>query len=230
MFGADVRYSAELKRWLIWDGRRWRIDTTSRVQRLAKLAMLEFLWQAGDSGSKEMLKFAENSLNMSRLRHLLEAAQSEPGAPIEIQEMDRHPLLLNCRNGTLNLATQELDLHRRENLLTRLVDVDYDPNAQCPRWIAFLGEILPLELIHYVQRALGYCLSADVSEKACFIAHGEPDAGKSTMLSIVRKLLAEYSTLLQVRTLIGGANTSNAQSGSRGSARHSFRTDLGVRT
>ena len=84
MYGADVHYSAELKRWLIWDGRRWRIDTTSRVWRLAKLAMLEFLWQAGDSGSKEMLKFAESSLNVSRLRHLLEAAQSEPGVPIEI--------------------------------------------------------------------------------------------------------------------------------------------------
>jgi putative DNA primase/helicase len=212
MFGADVHYSAELKRWLIWDGRRWRIDTTGVVQRLAKLAMLEFLWQAGDTGNKDMLKFAESSLNVSRLRHLLESAQSEPGIPIAVQELDCHPLLLNVPNGTLNLATQELDLPRRENLLTRLVNVEYDQNAQCPCWIAFLSQIQPPEMIPYLQRALAYCLSANVREKACFIVHGEPDAGKTTMLSIVRELLAEYSTLLQVRTLVGGANTSNAQS------------------
>jgi putative DNA primase/helicase len=201
MFGANVRYATELKRWLTWDGRRWRIDAANEVQGLAKLSMLEFLWQAGETLNKEMLHFAERSLNVPRLRHLLEAAQSEPGIAVETSRLDCHPLLLNVRNGVLNLATGELDLHRRELLLTKLVDVDYDPRAECPRWIEFLNEILSPEQVAHMQKALGYSLSADVSEKVAFICHGAANAGKTTMLGVFRKLMAEYSTLLLAQTL-----------------------------
>jgi putative DNA primase/helicase len=99
MFGADVRYAAELKRWLVWDGRRWKIDIANEVQGLAKLSMLEYLWQSGETLNKEMLRFAERSLNVPRLRHLLEAAQSEPGIPVEISRLDCHPLVLNLQFG-----------------------------------------------------------------------------------------------------------------------------------
>jgi putative DNA primase/helicase len=201
MFGPDVRYAAELKRWMIWDGRRWKIDAAGEVQRLAKLSMLEFLWQAGETLNKEMLHFAERSLNVPRLRHLLEAAQSEPGIPVEISRLDCHPLLLNLRNGVLNLASGELDPHRRELLLTKFVDIDYDPRAECPRWIEFLNEILSPEQVAHVQKALGYSLSADVSEKVAFICHGAANAGKTTMLGVFRKLMAEYSTVLLAQTL-----------------------------
>jgi putative DNA primase/helicase len=201
MFGSNVRYAPELKRWLVWDGRRWKIDATNQIQRLAKLSMREFLWQASETCNKDTLRFAERSLNMPQLRHLLEAAQSEQGIPVEVSQLDCHPLLLNVRNGVLNLATGELDPHRGDLLLTRLVDVDYDPHAQCPRWIQFLNEILSPEQVAHVQKALGYCLSADASEKAAFICHGAANAGKTTMLGTFRKLMAEYSTLLLAQTL-----------------------------
>jgi putative DNA primase/helicase len=201
MFGADLHYAPELKRWLIWDGRRWKLDVRNQVQSLAKHAMLEFLWQAGETYSKEMLHFAERSLNVPRLRHQLDAAQSEPGIPVEISELDRHPLLLNVRNGVLNLATRELDRHRRELLLTRLVDVDYNPSARCSRWVECLDEILMPELVFDVQKALGYCLSADVSAKVVFICYGAANAGKTTLLGTFRKLMKEYSTLLLAQTL-----------------------------
>lgn len=201
MFGADVRYSPELKRWLIWDGRRWKVDATNEVRGLAKHSMLEFLWQAGETLNKEMLRFAERSLNVSRLRHLLEAAQSEPGIPVEISSLDSHALLLNVRNGILSLASGELGPHRRDLLLTKLVDVDYERCAQCPRWIEFLNEILAPGQVDHVQKALGYSLSADVSEKVAFICFGAANAGKTTLLGVFRKLMVEYSTLLMTQTL-----------------------------
>jgi putative DNA primase/helicase len=210
MYGQNLHYVPELRKWLIWDGRRWRADNINQIQRLAKLAMKAFLWQACDTDNREIRHFAEQSLNVVRLRHLLEAAQSEPGIPVELGHLDRHPLLLNATNGTINLATGELQNHRREDLLTRLVHVDYDLGAQCPRWIAFLNEILEPELIAYLQKLLGYCLSGEVSEKAIFIAFGRTNAGKTTMLSTFRGLISEYSTLLQIQTLTGPARSSNA--------------------
>jgi putative DNA primase/helicase len=210
MFGRDMHYSPELRAWLLWDGSRWKLDSNNTAQRMAKEAMKEFLWQAGDMPNKDMLRFAERSLDLPRLRHMLEVAQSEQGIPLEVQDLDSHPFLLNCRNGTLDLVTAELRNHRREDLLTRRVNVDYDAQASCPTWISFLNQILEPELIGYVQLALGYCLSGDTSQKAIFVAYGEPDAGKTTMLSTFRGILMEYSTLLQVQTLTGHGNTSNA--------------------
>ena len=201
MFGADVRYAAERKCWLIWEGRRWKSDTMNQVRRLAKDSMLEFLWQAGEALNKEMLRFAERSLDMPRLRHLLEAAQSEPGIPVETAQLDSHPFLLNVRNGVLDLTTGALAPHSRELLLTKLVDVNYDPDAQCPRWIRFLNESLEPELVAHVQKALGYSMSADASAKVAFVCYGAANAGKSTMLATFRTLMAEYSTLLLAQTL-----------------------------
>src|SRR5260370_4584900 len=186
------------------------MDVTNQVHCLAKYAMKVFLWQAGDTGNWEMCRFALQSSNQGRLRALLEAAQSEPGIAIEVELLDRHPLLLNALNGTINLATGELQNHNRKDLLTRMVHAAYDPNAQCPRFIAFLGEILAPELIPYLQKVLAYCLSGDVAEKAIFVAFGRTNAGKTTLLSTFRELIAEYSILLQVQTLTGPARSSNA--------------------
>jgi hypothetical protein len=53
------------------------------------------------------------------------------------------------------LATGELQRHRRELLLTKLINADYDLSAQCPHWIEFLNEILAPELV------------VDIQERSC---------------------------------------------------------------
>jgi hypothetical protein len=83
MWGANLHYVPELKQWLVWDGCRWRVDTTNQVQSWAKLAMKEFLWQAADTYNKEMLRFAERSLDVPRLRS---PARS---SPIRARDSDR---------------------------------------------------------------------------------------------------------------------------------------------
>src|SRR5204862_1958160 len=100
-------------------------------------------------------------------------------------------------------------------LITKLVPYDYQPDAPCVRWRAFLDQIMgggpdAGEAEHaraqrrtdYLQRALGYSLTGVTSEKAVFVLFGEGDNGKSTMLSTIRQLAEEYSTLMQVDTLM----------------------------
>jgi hypothetical protein len=52
MYGNDLRYCHEMRKWLHWDGRRWKPDTTGEAYRLAKKAMLEFVRQAFETGGE----------------------------------------------------------------------------------------------------------------------------------------------------------------------------------
>ena len=61
-------------------------------------------------------------------------------------------------------------------------------------------------LAGYIQRALGYSMTAYTIEKSAFLLHGPTDTGKSTLLALFRKLLGEYAVLIPDRYEIGRAH------------------------
>jgi len=103
---------------------------------------------------------------------------------------------LNCLNGTIDLRTGELKPYNPDNLITKLAPVHYDPDAQCPIWEGFLQRAMANNqgLITFLQRALGYALTGNVSEQVIFIFHGGGANGKSTFLIIIMDLLGDYAT------------------------------------
>jgi putative DNA primase/helicase len=220
MYGNDLRYCHEMRKWIHFDSRRWKPDTTGEACRLAKKAMLEFVRQAfeveltgdeeADKDVKALRSFAIGSLNERRISHLLILAQSE--IYVEPHHLDAHPLLLNVLNGTLNLETGELRPHRREDYLTKLVHVEYHPDAKCPRFRQFIREVLHKNLHGYIQRAFGYSLTGTTIEKVVFCLHGPGNSGKSTLLTTFHDLIAEYAVLIQADTLmVRKHDTNNTQ-------------------
>src|SRR5262249_87054 len=105
------------------------------------------------------------------------------------------PFLLNVLNGTIDLRTGKLREHRREDHLTKLAPVKYDPDATCPLWLKFLHRIMDgnTDLIEYLQRVVGYCLTGDVSEQAMWFHHGSGQNGKSTFLLTILAMLGDYA-------------------------------------
>src|SRR5262249_5405830 len=89
--------------------------------------------------------------------------RSEEGVPLLPADLDRNPWLFNCLNGTLDLQTGVLHGHRREDLITKLAPVNYDKTATCPLWRAVVSKIMKdrQPLINYLQRVVGYSLTAD---------------------------------------------------------------------
>ena len=115
---------------------------------------------------------------------------------VEAGEFDRDPYLLNVLNGTVDLRTGALSGAPTRGLITKLAPVRFDPDASCARWKMFLKQIFAgdIELIAYVQRVLGYCLTGSTEEQKMFVLHGSGQNGKSTLIETVRDVIGEGST------------------------------------
>jgi len=113
-------------------------------------------------------------------------------------KLDIDPYLLNCRNGTVNLLTGELKTHNPDDYITKMADVEYDINAKCPRWEAFIEEIFDkdYELIGFIRRISGYSITGDVSEQAIPICYGGGQNGKSTYITAMSTLLGDYAVTM----------------------------------
>jgi putative DNA primase/helicase len=138
-----------------------------------------------------LLKWHEQSHNVSRLhacRTLLESSLT-----IEHTSLDCHPWLLNAQNGTIDLRTGSLRPAERDDFLTQICPVDYDPDAQCPVWETFLSTSLAQdqEMMSYLQRLVGYSATGLTVEHVLLFFHGEGNNGKSTFFTAVLNTLGE---------------------------------------
>jgi len=222
LYGDDLKYCHAVKKWLVWDGSRYAVDDVDQARRLAKQTMLEFLRQAVAAGNVEAEKFARVSLDARRIGSMLSMAECE--IFVRPEELDTDPFALNFLNGTVDLRTGELRPHNKAELITKLVRHKFNTRAPRRRWEAVLAQLMgggpdaseseidrSQRFVAYLQRALGYSLTGSTIEKAVFIPFGEGNNGKSTMLSTVRRLIEEYSVLLQVDTLMVRQESNNTQ-------------------
>jgi putative DNA primase/helicase len=202
LFGERVRYSRAEDRWLVSDGKRWVYGSLGRVYQLGKQAMQEYLLQAIEAGKDGQIKHAVRSLDHSRITAMLNSASAD--LEIDIEQLDAHPLLLNFTNGTLDLETGTLREHRREDFLTKIIQCDYDPAAQAPTFQKVLAHATggSQPLLDYLEQVFGYAVTGKTGEKAFFVFYGPSNTGKTTVLNAIRETFQEYSTTIQIETLM----------------------------
>ncbi len=207
-FGDRLRYCYERKRWLFWTGKVWEWDWGNKVKELAKLAVRNIYHEAADEPDekrrKELASHAKSSESDHRINAMISLAESEPGIPVKVTELDMNPWLFNCLNGSLDLRTGQLLPHRKEDLLTIIVPVEYHTDAQCPRWLSFLDQVTGGNsgLAGYLQCAVGYSLTGDTKNQVLFFLYGLGNNGKSTFTMTIRKLLAGYGERLDADDLM----------------------------
>jgi P4 family phage/plasmid primase-like protien len=197
-FGQDIRYVKEWG-WLCWDGRRWKLDKRGAVERFAKKTVATIYQEAAqcadDKERMSLAAFALKSEARGKLEAMISLAESEGEIVAGPEEFDRNPYLLTALNGTINLETGQLLPHRREDMITKLAPVDYDPEAQCPTWHSFLDRIMEenQRLVEFLRRAIGYSLTGLTIEHVMFLMHGNGQNGKSTFLEAIQAMLGDYA-------------------------------------
>lgn len=135
--------------------------------------------------------------------------QSIPYISRSMTTMDAKKTAINVKNGTLLFRQDGKSFgvvrhdHRREDYITRLIEVDWNPDANAPPFQSFLKRILPIEAIFaFVQRFLGYAMTALDREQVFAIFHGEGRNGKSTLVEIISSIMNDYAASLPISSLV----------------------------
>ena len=99
--------------------------------------------------------------------------------------------LINLENGVYDLRRGELLSHSPENLFLTKIPVRYDQSADCPKIKSFLADILDPESIKVIQEWAGYILYRRYFIKKAIIFVGEPNTGKTTLITLLTKFAGE---------------------------------------
>jgi putative DNA primase/helicase len=219
--GAGYRYVIEWDAWISWTGSKWsRTGAATKILRTAILVarecyaetkaniaeLSEELRIARLKDKKDdverleglikwqtyLLKHHEQSQNANRLRACIDLLRTL--LPLHLSELDACPWLLNVRNGTVDLRASELLDHTREHMITQQTDVEWDDSARCPTWDEFLRNAMggDTHLVLYLQRLIGYALTAETREHVLLFFWGGGRNGKSTFLRTIQALFGEY--------------------------------------
>ena len=203
--GEDVRFCYQWRRWLVWTGIRWERDESGTVTRLAKETVRSIYREAAGTEEpaerKALAQHATRSEAASSIKAMLEMAK--PEVPVSPDDFDRDPWLLNAPNGTVDLRTGELREHKQEDMITKVVGAEYDPEAGAPTWDAFFERVQSEEEVReFLRRAAGYSATGDTSEQCMIINHGSGANGKSTFQEILSSTLGDYAMRTPTETLL----------------------------
>lgn len=216
MFGDKIRYHYADKRWLIYDKVKWCYDNAGLIWKMIDRTMaaiaLEEKHYADLGLENEFQKHLKKCRSNNAKRALEKEIQHHVGITPGV--LDRHKLLLNTPGGVVDLKTFTVTPNDPGNYITKATAVSYKPDAECPLWLKFLGDIFAgdLELIRYVQKAVGYSLSGLTDEQCAFILYGNGRNGKSTWIDIIRYICGDYATNIQPETLMTRTQSSTANS------------------
>jgi len=209
-YGDVLRYNKSFH-WVIWNGKKWEINSPHSHSYAQKVAQDIYLEAAAVQNNKDLAEaianWAKQSQNTGRLNNMLEEAKTHIYASTE-QFDDNHHWLLNVENGILNLRTKELIEHDPNYYMTRIMPVEFDEEAKCPHWLEFMELIFPDPQVRaYVQKAVGVSLTGNSDEKALFFLWGESgDNGKSTFIRALLNLFGDYGNQTEA-TVIMALNT-----------------------
>jgi putative DNA primase/helicase len=194
----DLRFDHKRERWLVWHEHWWIEDTkglvNQRAKSLARMRAQLALEIEDEDERKAELKWAFRSEFKGRLDAMLKLAEYEYPLAESGEGWDSNPMLFAVANGVIDLQTGKLRKGEPSDRITVHSNISYEPIANCPLWEQFLSDIFngDAELIAYVQRAVGYCLTGATTEQCFFLCYGTGANGKSTFLEILRRVVGAY--------------------------------------
>lgn len=224
MFGPVLRYCYPEHSFYYFDSRRWTRDNTGAVFRMVDdvaTAVREDAEAYVDTfGAKrdedevrnEYMKFVKRCRSNNARKSIVAEVQSR--VSVLPDEFDAHKELLNTPSGIINLQTAQVLPHNPQLMLTRIAVAEYSNKCDCPRWTAFLQDIFAgdPQMIRFIQKAIGYSITASVAEQVIFFAVGDGSNGKSTFFETIAGCLGDYATNAQPQTFLAKAHSNTISS------------------
>ncbi len=134
-----------------------------------------------------------------------------------LEELDADALAINCRNGVIRftvedmrddgagkMAAAHLDQHERSLLMTKMIDVEFDPSAEAPMFDRFLERIQPeISMRSFLQRWFGLSLTGITGEQKMAFLYGHGANGKSALIETLWRIMSDYAATAKIESLTG---------------------------
>lgn len=213
----DVFFIPDLREYgiFIWTGKYWKADTVRKnirsmyfevVDKIKKAVKLRASCDMCFNDVDEYNKLTRHLGNKGKSNAVIDLFLSDVAK--DVKDLDQNQFYLNFDNGTLDLETGRLLEHDRKHLITRFIPREYKENAACQLWQEFIGECFDgcREMIDYVQRVYGYCLTGDMSEQTFWCCYGIGRNGKTVQENILLAAMGEYAVQSAPGTYVNKQN------------------------
>ncbi len=210
LYGCTFRYAG--RSWLAYRNGVWQKDDLAAAEQLRTAeemfdGMIEDAELAGDNIRRKVLGA---HFTAQRIENVGRIAKYNPAIVIARELLDRHPLFVNSLDGTLELPALKSGaklVFREANpddLLTRQAAARWVPDAECPTFQKALDVWTERdkELQRTIQQLLGLSCTGVTDEQLFIILYGPGQSGKSTLIEIIREILASYSVGLSSEALL----------------------------
>ena len=221
-FGDVMRWCPELGTWMRYENGTWRPDAKESGEWHAQMMIrilenTEALSYEDDPGHSPdgtdipsprsmFLDWVGKQQTCKAVSATARLAKGIPLMRMSQATFDSSPMLLNVRNGVVDLSTRELLPHSPERRMTLQCAAAYHPGEQAPKWEAFLRKVQPEpEIRAYLQRVMGYCATALTTEQVFFLHHGTGANGKGVCINTVMRVLDAYAQTVPVDTLMASS-------------------------
>ncbi|MCB1425165.1 MAG: hypothetical protein KDJ89_05255 [Notoacmeibacter sp.] len=185
--GNAWRYVPASGIWRHWNGHQWVHDRVGAIREEIRIACRK---AAIGLESGPARRIASNR-TITAVQSIVSADPAIATAP---EAWDRDEMLLNTRDGILDLTSGNLQDPDPDALMSRCAAASV--GSAYPLWLSFLDQVCGRDhsLVAYLARVCGYCLTGSTREQVFFFLHGDGANGKSVFLSTISTVLGSYAT------------------------------------
>jgi putative DNA primase/helicase len=224
-FGADFLHVPEWG-WLAFDGKRWNKAEAESLLAFAVHNTVKMIADEADAfiGTKydTIVKRKPNGdvvMRSDQIRGWGLSSQGNahisciaklamPYLSAKVADFDSDPMAINVENGTLRAAKRDdgdyitFEPHRREDKITKLSPVVFDPNAQCPIYDRFILWAQPEVKMQRLLHAWGGLSFTGVKMQMISLWWGGGSNGKSTAIDAWHHVYGDYGGTVPIETFL----------------------------
>lgn len=189
-------------------------DIEKRIEAMAAVQ------KARDGRMSSRHTFAKSSAGTNRINNML--AEAVPYCSKNVDDLNRDLYAVNVRTGTLRFFRSDADgkdqwrirqdAHRSADFISKVAEVEFDPDASAPLFRRFFQQVIPdVEIRAFLRRYLGYCLLGITTEQCLLFFYGAGRNGKSTLVDLVVEILGDYAISMSIDSFAGDSKRAGAE-------------------
>jgi putative DNA primase/helicase len=199
LYKGKVKYCHIQSKWYIWNNYNWEVDETGQVVELGKIVAKSIKAEAFNENDEEqqnnLWKWARTSQSAGKIEAMLKLAQSTEGIAAKPQDFDQDGWLLNLKNGVYDLKKNQLLKHDPKYMLSKLIDINYNKEAECIFWEDSLLTYFnnDIDQIRFVQKICGLTACGEHLEEVIFFLYGIGKNGKTVFTRVLEMIFQDYA-------------------------------------